>query len=131
MRGFCLVILLSAILIHSCKEKEGQANTHALSALSFEEGVNESSNKIILDVRTPEEFAEGHIKNAMLINFHDDDFRTQVSGLDKQLPVYVYCASGVRSDKAATILKEEGFKEVYVLEKGLNDWRASNKEIVR
>jgi rhodanese-related sulfurtransferase len=67
----------------------------------------------------------------MLIDFRAEDFKEHVNALDKQIPVYVYCASGVRSDKAATVLKTQGFKEVYVLDKGLSDWTNSNKEVVR
>lgn len=131
MRGLCFILLIVTLVLNSCNQKEKQADSSALSAQSFEDGIEKSNNEVILDVRTPEEFGEGHIKDAILINFHDDDFTAQVNQIDKQLPVYVYCASGVRSDKAASILKEEGFKEVYVLKKGLNEWRAANKEIVR
>jgi rhodanese-related sulfurtransferase len=123
-----LLILLLAFI--GCREKESRINS-ALDPEAFEKAINQTSEKIILDVRTPEEFNEGHIRNAKLINFHDDNFKSQVNELDKDVPVYVYCASGVRSDKAATMMRAEGFKEVYVLEKGLKDWRDSNKEIVK
>lgn len=113
-----------------CREKESSGDS-ALDTQAFEESINEPSEKIILDVRTPEEFNEGHIRNAMLIDFHDPNFKDQVNKLDKQTPVYVYCASGVRSGKAAAIMKEEGFREVYVLAKGFNDWIELDKEYVK
>ena len=97
----------------------------------FAEMINDSTEKVILDVRTPEEFNEGHIRYARLINFYDQDFKQQVTQLDKQVAVYVYCASGVRSDKAATLLREEGFREVYVLKNGFNEWASSNQEIFK
>lgn len=125
---YFLVLFLFAVT--ACTEKES-SDLSSLSTEAFEKGINQPSEKIILDVRTPEEFSEGHIRNALLINFRDENFKKKVNELDKQLPVYIYCASGVRSDKAATVLKAEGFKEVYVLEKGLSDWTSSNKEIVR
>ncbi|HEY0744220.1 MAG TPA: rhodanese-like domain-containing protein [Chryseosolibacter sp.] len=131
MRGPYFAFLIGVLVVTSCKEKKEQSDTGVLSAEAFDDAILSTSNEIILDVRTPEEFSEGHIPNAMLINLRDEDFKTQIRKIDKQLPIYVYCASGVRSDKAATILKDEGFKQVYVLENGLNDWRASNKEIVR
>lgn len=125
-----VILFISILAFAGCREKETAGNS-ALDAKAFAQMISEPGDKIILDVRTPEEFNEGHIPNARLINFYDEDFKQQIGALDKQLPVYVYCAAGVRSDKAATILKEEGFREVYVLEKGLKEWDQSNMELVK
>jgi rhodanese-related sulfurtransferase len=124
------LLLFLFFVLGACSEKESSDDA-ALDVQAFEEAINDTSDKIILDVRTPEEFNEGHIRYAMLADFHSDDFKDRVNKLDKQTPVYVYCASGVRSDKAATIMREQGFKEVYVLAKGFNDWTEQNKEIVK
>lgn len=124
MKGQFVILLIAVWAFAGCKEKDTAGN-NSVNAATFAEMISEPSEKIILDVRTPEEFNEGHIQYARLINFYDEDFKEQVNALDKQLPVYVYCASGVRSDKAATILKQEGFREVYVLEKGLKEWNQS------
>src|SRR5690349_8887893 len=109
---FTLVVLL-AVAFTGCRDKE-TAHAGSLEVTEFAEMISDPSEKIILDVRTPEEFNEGHIQYAKLINFYDEDFKEQISQLNKQTPVYVYCASGVRSDKAASILRQEGFREVYV-----------------
>jgi rhodanese-related sulfurtransferase len=130
MKHFLILLVFGVFAFAGCKEKESAGNT-ALDTDKFAEMISAPSEKVILDVRTPEEFNEGHIQNAMLINFHDEDFKQQVNKLDKQVPVYIYCASGVRSDKAATILKQEGFKEVYVLEKGLKGWGEANPKLVK
>jgi rhodanese-related sulfurtransferase len=130
MKSQSVILLLFVFAFAGCKEKETSDNS-ALDANKFAEQISQPFEKIILDVRTPEEFNEGHIQNAMLIDFLEEDFKQQVSKLDKQIPVYVYCASGVRSDKAATVLTEEGFKEVYVLREGLKEWRQSNQELVK
>lgn len=130
----CLIVLVAFLALTGCRDREnksGDTNSSSLTVEQFEDGIASSDPKIILDVRTPEEFSEGHLRDATLMNFHAPDFKEQAAKLDKNVPVYVYCASGVRSDKAATILRGEGFKDVYVLEKGLNEWTASNKEIVR
>src|SRR5690606_18709419 len=77
-----------------------------------------------LDVRTPEEFESGHIVDAMLANINEkEEFNRRVSALDKEKPVYVYCLSGGRSQKAAEILRKKGFREVVELEGGINAWR--------
>src|SRR5687768_11576633 len=130
MKRQLIGLLLILSVLNGCKEKESVGNNR-LNATEFAEEIAKTSEKILLDVRTPEEFNEGHIENALLINFHDDDFKQQVNKLEKTTPVYVYCASGVRSDKAAKILKDEGFEKVYVLEDGLKSWTQSNKELVR
>lgn len=84
----------------------------------------------VLDVRTPEEWAEGTIKNAEKINYQDDDFATQIERLDKSQPVLVYCKRGGRSASAAEILKEKGFTKVYNLDGGISAWTDQGEEVV-
>lgn len=130
MKNGRLYFLIIVIILAACREKES-SESYALNADEFENAITEMSEKVILDVRTPEEFNQGHIRNAMLINFNGNDFKDETDKLDKQIPVYVYCASGVRSEKAASTLRANGFKKVYVLAEGLNAWRNTNKEIVK
>jgi rhodanese-related sulfurtransferase len=77
----------------------------------------------LIDVRTPGEYNEGHISNAKNIDFNSADFKAKLEKLDKNKPVLVYCAVGGRSGKAAAMLKEMGFKEVYDLKGGFNAWK--------
>ncbi|MBL7942534.1 MAG: rhodanese-like domain-containing protein [Flavobacteriales bacterium] len=76
----------------------------------------------ILDVRTPQEFAAGHIKGAVNIDWYQSDFATKVASLDKTKPVLVYCAVGGRSSKAKTKLNALGFKEVHNMTGGMDAW---------
>lgn len=76
----------------------------------------------VLDVRTPEEWAEGVIEGAQKMNYYDDDFATQIAGLDKSKAVFVYCKAGGRSASAAEVLKENGFTKIYNLDGGMNAW---------
>lgn len=75
----------------------------------------------IIDVRTPFEYAEGHIENAKNIDVNSSSFDAEVDKLDKEQAVFVYCAIGVRSSKAANILRKKGFKHVYDLDGGYSD----------
>ncbi|MFD2522080.1 rhodanese-like domain-containing protein [Emticicia soli] len=85
----------------------------------------------LVDVRTPAEFASGHIKRAANINFTDDDFEDAAKKkLDKNKPVFLYCFSGKRSADAAGFLRTMGFKEVYDLNGGFAQWTASSKPYV-
>ncbi len=86
---------------------------------------------IILDVRTPEEYAEGHLSQARNIDYKNDNFRQVVNKLDKTRPYFVYCKAGVRSARAADIMKELGFKQVYTLEGGMDAWEDERMKTVK
>jgi rhodanese-related sulfurtransferase len=88
-----------------------------VDAPTFKAGIA-SGNVQILDVRTPEELSEGKIEGSINMNFYDGNFRDQVAKLDKAVPVYVYCRSGARSQKAMEIMRELGFTVVYELQGG-------------
>ncbi|MCB0402984.1 MAG: rhodanese-like domain-containing protein [Flavobacteriales bacterium] len=85
----------------------------------------------VLDVRTPEEWAEGTIANAQKINYFDESFATQVESLDKTAPVFVYCKAGGRSASAAQVLKDKGFSKIYNLDGGITAWAAAGNETVK
>lgn len=113
------IISLSVI---SCKAQEEKSEVTVLSIEEAKSILTEDPEAVFLDVRTPEEFNEGHIEGAVLINFFDEDFKEQVEALDKDKPVYVYCRSGNRSRKAGMILTQMGFQEVYDIEAGYIGW---------
>jgi|SRR5690606_22270942 rhodanese-related sulfurtransferase len=125
---FNLLSILALATVMSC---QGQTGIHVLSVDAFEQKLNATSEKIILDVRTDEEYAQGKMKNATQIDYYQRDFKTEVAKLDKTKPVFVYCASGIRSNSAAKILKQQGFTEVYDLKGGLNAWARSGKPVVK
>ena len=79
---------------------------------------------VVLDVRTPEEVAEGFIPGAVNYNFNSPDFKQQLSNLDKTKPYLVYCRSGKRSGKAVEMMKAMGFKRVYELPAGFPAYAA-------
>ena len=85
----------------------------------------------MLDVRTPEEWAEGVIEDAIKMNFFDEDFNAQLTQLDKNKPVYVYCKSGGRSGKTATQMEAMGFTAVYNLVGGIGAWDAAGNKKVK
>jgi thioredoxin 1 len=100
-----------------------------LDPQSFEKKFKEVKDPILIDVRTQDEYAQGHLANAKVIDINSSDFETRVSKLDKSKPVFVYCKAGSRSNKAANILSGLGFKEIYDLSGGITSWRAENKPI--
>ncbi|GAB2798475.1 rhodanese-related sulfurtransferase [Hymenobacter luteus] len=77
---------------------------------------------VLLDVRRPDEFAQGHLPGAVNIEVTAPDFAQRVASLDQQAPTYVYCRSGARSAKAADQLAKAGFTHVANLLGGVLDW---------
>jgi phage shock protein E len=86
---------------------------------------------IILDVRTPEEFNSGHIANAININVADSNFSSEVSKLDKNATVAVYCRSANRSAVATNEMAELGFTDMYDMQGGIIDWEAAGGPVVQ
>jgi rhodanese-related sulfurtransferase len=72
-------------------------------------------------VRTAQEFAEGHIEGAKNIDITNDTFESEIEKLDKNQAFFVYCAIGVRSGRAAGLLRKKGFKNVVDLNGGYED----------
>lgn len=126
------IIILTALaeFLSSCNSSPSN-NTGTLDAEAFDQMVRESSEEIILDVRTRGEFEEGHIPGAILIDVNESDFKDKTNALDKSKPVFVYCAAGIRSEKAAAILKDSDFKTIYHLEGGLKSWSKLQKELTK
>lgn len=88
-------------------------------------------DNVILDVRTPEEYSEGHVKNSKLINVFSDNFEDEVSKLDKSKTYFVYCKSGVRSNKASNIMTDLGFEKIYNILGGIEGWQMNNLPVER
>jgi len=85
----------------------------------------------ILDVRTPEEYATGHIEGALLADYNGASFKEDaLKVLDKGKKVAIYCRSGRRSAAAAQILSKEGFT-LYNLETGVIGWSNEGKKLVK
>lgn len=83
----------------------------------------------VLDVRTPGEYANGHLNRATNIDVRDEAFLQKVKQLDPNKPVLVYCLAGSRSAKAAGLMASAGFKNVYDMQGGFAKWTGANKPI--
>jgi rhodanese-related sulfurtransferase len=93
---------------------------------------NKGNDKfVILDVRTPDEYASGHIAGSILIDFNAANFKDEVNKLDKDLTYLIYCRSGNRSASAAKVMVENGFKDVYNMTGGINEWQAAGYPVVK
>ena len=88
------------------------------------------STLIILDIRTPKEFAAGHLKGAKNVDFFSDDFGAKLDKMDKSKGYVVHCASGGRSGRSMRMFKEKGFNTVYHIADGYKGWIAANLPVV-
>jgi rhodanese-related sulfurtransferase len=77
---------------------------------------------VVLDIRTPEEFNEARLADAIMVDFYADDFEAQLDTLDKDVPYVMYCRSGNRSSEAVKTMKDLGFVEVYEIDGGIVNW---------
>lgn len=126
MKKTTLLLLLGIILMGLSCNKKSESKATSLSETEFSEKMNQNPLIPIVDVRTPEEFEKGHLKNAKNIDWNGANFQEQISKLDPEKPVFIYCLSGARSEAAAKKMRTDGFKEVYELKGGIMKWRAAN-----
>lgn len=97
-------------------------NLIELSPDEFSNKLKQDDNAVIIDVRTPGEYNEGHIPNAVLMNIYDPSFAENIHQLDRNKNYYIYCRSGNRSYHAGKYMVQLGFKNVYNLSSGIIDW---------
>ena len=124
MKNLIFVIIL--LFSFSCKKETTEPIGNILTVERFKEGIT-SDNIQLIDVRTAEEYFEGYIDEAQHMDILElEEFETQIQSLDKSKPIYLYCRSGNRSQKAAEILKKEGFIEINDLKGGYQAWAKQN-----
>jgi rhodanese-related sulfurtransferase len=100
-----------------------------LNQKSWIEGFKASKQAEIIDVRTPDEYKEGYIEGAKLINIQDSSkFMEEIEKLPKDKDYYVYCRSGRRSEMACQLMNKAGIENAYNLEGGILDWTGEVKK---
>ncbi|MCZ8355176.1 MAG: rhodanese-like domain-containing protein [Cyclobacteriaceae bacterium] len=119
------IIILFLLTTYACSQAQ---SLKVVDVATFEK-LTKDKNVFLLDVRTPNEYKNGHLKGATLIDFYQSDFKQKLAKLDKQKTILVYCKSGGRSNNTGTILKEMGFKDVYDLQGGITAWEKAGKPI--
>lgn len=116
-----IIAVISILTTTSCQQ--ASANNE-LKAAEFKQRMEAEKSKTLLDVRTPQEYSEGHLANAINIDWNGGNFDAEIAKLDKSKPVYVYCLAGSRSASAAAVMRKSGFKQVYEMKGGILKWRA-------
>jgi phage shock protein E len=121
-------LISSLLLLVGCSSSTAGATN--MDVLEFSKKITESG-VVILDVRTPGEFAEGYIEGAQMIDFQGGSFETEIASLDKDVTYAVYCRSGNRSGQAVKIMQDAGFGNLFNLEGGVIDWANQGMPLVK
>jgi rhodanese-related sulfurtransferase len=113
--------------------KPGESGITISPSLAYALILENESNAdfVILDVRTPEEYATEHIAESFLLDFYADDFEDELDKLDKSRMYLVYCRSGNRSSQSMTIMEDLGFIKIYDMGGGINQWKAEGYPTVK
>lgn len=122
-----VAVLAVATACGSDDDSSSRENGATLSVAEFADALE--GDVVILDVRTPEEYAAGHIEGAKLVDVSSPDFAAQVGALDEEATYAVYCRSGNRSAQAVEIMLDLGFTDVFHLGGGITAWTADGRPV--
>jgi rhodanese-related sulfurtransferase len=136
IQSACAFLILT--LLSSCAGVAGSAGAisdnrilEPKDAYALIEKNKDNPSFVVLDVRTPDEFSEGHIAGAIDIDYNSGGFRTELAGLDKKKTYIVYCRTGRRSTDAVRIMKEMGFTDLLRISGDVIRWKSEKLPLVR
>lgn len=121
-RYFMVLCLMLCGLIFNCQGNTSSKNYNVSPEKS--QSLLDDGSVQLIDVRKPNEFNLGHIENAVNIDFLSDKFSENISKLNKELPVLIYCRSGRRSQNSVVEFEKAGFTKIYNLEGGILNWKS-------
>ena len=139
MKFLFLVIALLAFMSIRAEDKPAKPEASASAASAkkyknvdpeaFDKLRKSEKNAVVLDVRTEEEYKQGHIPGSVLVDFNSPDFDKALGKLDKSKTYLVHCASGGRSARACKKMDTLNFSKVYNLEGGITAWEKAGKPV--
>lgn len=142
MKKLFLLYSLAIFVFTSCAQNKANGDELKpfignLAPKEYHANLKANNEIILIDVRTPQEYASGSISKAKNIDFYAPDFADKMSKFDRKRPIYIYCKSGGRSGSAMDILTAKGFNHVVNLQGGIMAWNqaqlpvesASNAEV--
>lgn len=138
------VLVAGALLVAGCSdstdadaasaEPTAEAETSGVRLVTPEVGAaiqaDPPADLVVLDVRTAEEYADGHLDGATTIDFYANDFADLIAELDTDVPYLLYCRSGNRSGETAALMRDLGFTDVAEVDGGILAWADAGLDIV-
>lgn len=117
--GLVSFVFLIGLLYVASSGSSTASTSRLLSGADFLSTYQATAGAVLLDVRTPGEFSAGHLEGATNVDFENSSFMSELQKLDKTKPYFLYCRSGNRSGQVRTIMKREGFENIYDLQGGI------------
>ena len=142
IRVLLVALVIGIVLANGCvhikrSTTKPQTQTQIIEDITLEEASTliqknkDNPNFVILDVRTPQEFANEHIENAINLDYYSETFKDDLNSLDKEKTYLIYCRSGGRSKTGLDIVKELGFREAYNMLGGITQWKSKGMPITK
>ncbi|MCB9231161.1 MAG: rhodanese-like domain-containing protein [Bacteroidia bacterium] len=142
LSSLLMLLLVGGFFLQGCSQStpNGNSGTEAsvkkaevkqIQVDDFKAMVDAGQDFVLLDVRTPEEWAGGVAEGAQKINYQSSDFKEKIAQLDKSKEYVVVCAVGGRSGKACNIMSEMGFEKVNNVQGGMNGWISKGYPVVK
>ena len=118
----CIVKQLSPL---ECREL-----VELLSSMQSQDISSDAMCLVILDVRTPLEYSSGHLNGSINLDFKSPSFSDQIARQDRNNAYLLYCRTGIRSARVLLLMRSLGFRELYNLTKGIEQWQREGFEVV-
>ncbi len=127
------LVIIIAIVFTACNGwKQGKTFSYTeLDHNNFASKINSDNDYILVDVRTPKEYRNGHMKNAVNVSYFHSWFTDSIKKLDRTITIYMYCQTQHRSPMASRKMKKLGFKKIYDLQGGFMKWENNQMPIVK
>lgn len=124
MTGSLLALMMAiSVFAAACSSGNATQTIELVSPGKAAEVIAENPDGlVVLDIRTPEEFNEARLADAIMVDYYAADFADQIDRLDKNVPYVLYCRTGNRTADAAALMEELGFSEVYEIDGGIVNW---------
>lgn len=128
MRKAIIIFSMAMVVFSTSCQEEPKGEIKLVTPEEMQSLVEQKDVQLV-DVRTPAEYKEGHIQYAQNIDFNSPTFDQDISKLDKQKPVMLYCNKGGQSAKCSEKLLKAGFIKIYDLQGGITQWKFKGMEI--
>ena len=141
-----MIVVIALFGLYSCQSKDSSKGAdmatekrvaHTLKNISAQEANDliqqrkTDPNFVILDIRTPQEFAAGRLEGAINLDFYAPNFKDSLNALDKNKTYMMYCRSGNRSGKALSMMEGQNFMDVYNMTGGIGSWAQKGLPVVK
>lgn len=128
--SFALLFLFGSVSLAVADDKGSSTEPLNVSPDEAEKVIHDAS-PVVIDIRTKDEFDEGHLPGALNVDFLSPEFKKTLQTLDKSKTYLVYCQSGGRSGRSMKAFRDGGFAKVYHMNAGFSAWQAAGKPVSR